>query len=259
MRRFTTALFVLAISFAGLISPGVAQKDRIAGLSQAELEQGERTYKAQCALCHGIDGGGGTGPTLRKPVLARATDDDALYSVIRGGVPGRMPGSWLSESETWQVAGYVRSLGKVESEDLPGSATEGQRLYAGKGGCAACHMVDGEGGSLGPDLTAIGGVRGARHLRESLLDPGAALPDRLLLITAVTQDGDKMQGLRVNEDVFTIQLRDGSNRFHSLRKADLRELRREFGKSLMPSYKDSLSGGELDDLVAYLASLRRTP
>lgn len=249
---------MLAISCAGL-SSGLAQRDPIAALTPADLEQGERIYKAQCALCHGIDGGGGTGPTLQRPVLTRAPDSDALYALIRGGVPGRMPGAWLSEAETWQAAGYVRSLGRVESEDLPGDAAAGQRLYAGKGGCTSCHIVDGEGGSLGPDLTSIGDVRGARHLRQSLLDPGAALPEGQLLITAVKKDGGKIEGLRLNEDVSTIQFRDGSNRFHSLRKADLRELRREFGKSLMPSYEGSITGGELEDVVAYLASLRRKP
>jgi putative heme-binding domain-containing protein len=259
MRKFIRALFVLAMSSAGLLSSGVAQQDPIAALTPVDLDQGERIYKAQCALCHGIDGGGGTGPTLQKPVLSRAADNDALYSVIRSGVPGKMPGGWLSEGETWQVAGYVRSLGKVESGDLPGDAARGRRIYAGEGGCAGCHIVDGEGGSLGPDLTTIGEVRGARHLRESLVDPGAALPDGQLLITAIARDGERIAGLRVNEDVSTIQLRDGANRFHSLRKADLSELRREFGKSLMPSYERSLTDAELDDLVAYLASLRRKP
>jgi putative heme-binding domain-containing protein len=153
----------------------------------------------------------------------------------------------------------VRSLGKIESENLPGDPVAGQRLYAGKGACAGCHMVDGQGGSLGPDLTSIGDVRGARHLRESLVNPGAALPEGQLLITAVRKDGGKIEGLRLNEDVTTIQLRDGANRFHSLRKADLRELRREFGRSLMPSYEGSLTSAELDDVVAYLAKLRRKP
>ncbi len=259
MRQFTKVLFTLAMSYAGLLSSAAAQPDPIAALTPADIEQGERIYKAQCALCHGIDGGGGTGPTLQKPLLSRATDNDALYSIIRGGVPGKMPGGWLSEGETWQVAGFVRSLGKVESGDLAGNAARGRHVYAGKGGCAGCHIVDGEGGSLGPDLTTIGEVRGPRHLRESLVDPGAALPDGQLLITAIARDGERIEGLRLNEDVSTIQLRDGSNRFHSLRKADLGELRREFGKSLMPSYEGLLTDTEMDDLVAYVAGLRRKP
>ena len=238
-------------------SRAVAQDDPIAGLTEAEIAQGERIYKAQCALCHGIDGAGGTGPSLQRPVLTRARDDAGLFSIIRRGVPGRMPGGWLSEGETWQVAGYVRALGKVEGGEITGDPSRGQQVYE-SAGCAGCHIVDGNGGSLGPELTTIGDTRGPQHLRESLVEPGAALPEGMLVITAVTADGKEIQGLRVNEDVFTIQLRDAANRFHSLRKANLRGLNREFGKTLMPSYQDSLSPRELDDLVAYLASLRRS-
>jgi hypothetical protein len=46
-----------------------------------------------------------------------------------------------------------------------------------------------------------------------------------------------------------------SGRLHTFRTADLVELRREAGASLMPAYA-MLSASELDDLVAYLASLR---
>ncbi len=235
---------------------GIAQDDPVARLSDDDLGHGERIYKAQCALCHGIDGAGGTGPSLQRPVLPRARDNKALYEVIRDGVKGRMPGSWLSESETWQVAGYVRSLGQVGAGDLPGDESEGQRIYQANG-CAGCHIISGEGGSLGPDLTTIGDRRGPRYLRESLVEPGVTLPDGLLLIAAVTEAGEEIRGLRINEDVFSIQLRDAANRFHSLRKTTLRELRREFGKTLMPSYRESLPPRELNDLIAYLASLRR--
>lgn len=256
MRRLVALALLGVFALLHGASPGIAQDSRIAHLSEEEIAQGERIYKAQCALCHGIDGAGGTGPSLQRPVLTRARDDAALFSIVQRGVPGRMPGSWLSENETWRVAGYVQALGKVETGDITGDVRRGEQVYKAKG-CAGCHIISGEGGSLGPDLTTIGDTRGPHHLRASLVEPGAALPEGLLLITAVTTDGGKIRGLRVNEDVFTIQLRDAANRFHSLRKTNLRELRREFGKTLMPSYQDSLAPRELDDLIAYLASLRR--
>ena len=62
--------------------------------------------------------------------------------------------------------------------------------------------------------------------------------------------------IRVNEDPFTIQLRDPANRFHSFRKSDTKAIEKEFGKSLMPSYRGRLTDAETEDLVAYLASLR---
>jgi hypothetical protein len=60
----------------------------------------------------------------------------------------------------------------------------------------------------------------------------------------------------MNEDTFTIQLRDQAGRIHSLSKLDIAGLEKAFGESLMPDYGSELSASELDDLIAYLASLR---
>ena len=79
------------------------------------------------------------------------------------------------------------------------------------------------------------------------------------LLSVVTRDGEAIEGMRINEDGFTIQLRDASNRFHSFRKQELQELEELYGKSLMQSYADVLSPTELDDVVAYLSSLRGAP
>jgi hypothetical protein len=76
------------------------------------------------------------------------------------------------------------------------------------------------------------------------------------MIRAVLTDGSEVRGIRVNEDSFTIQIKDASNRFHTFRKTDLARLEKEFGTTLMPSFATKLSAGELDDLIAYLASLR---
>ena len=79
-----------------------------------------------------------------------------------------------------------------------------------------------------------------------------------LPVLAVTREGREVRGIRVNEDAFSIQLRDAAGRFHSFRKSDLSFLEKQAGKSLMPSFKDRLTAAELDDLVAYLASLKGT-
>jgi hypothetical protein len=68
-----------------------------------------------------------------------------------------------------------------------------------------------------------------------------------------------VRGIRVNEDVFWIHIRDASGTVHTLEKAQLSKLDRELDGSLMPSYASRLSPADLDDLVAYLASLRGEP
>ena len=120
-------------------------------------------------------------------------------------------------------------------------------------------MVNGAGGSLGPELDEVGARRSSERLRQCLLEPGSALPDGFVMVRAVRGDGSVLEGIRVNEDSFTIQVRDLANRFHSLRKQQLQTLEYKSEATPMPSYRDKLSPLEIDHLVAYLASLRGTP
>ena len=218
---------------------------------------GRKLYESHCALCHGETGLGGRGPNLAQPALRHAPTDEQLVEVIRSGIPGtEMPGAWqLDEREAKLLAGYVRSLGTIAVEPLPGDPNRGRALYQ-SAGCAGCHILHGAGSSLGPELSDIGARRNAAYLRESLVQPGASVPERYLVVTVTTPDGKTIRGIRANEDSFTIQLRDSANRFYSFRKSDLGSLKKEFHESLMPSYQSRFTPAELDDLVAYLAGLR---
>ncbi|MFN7928802.1 MAG: c-type cytochrome [Blastocatellia bacterium] len=217
---------------------------------------GKKLYVNQCALCHGIEGTGGKGPALNVPKLQRASTEAELAQMIRRGLPGsEMPGFWaLSEREVQQLVGYVQSLGRTEPVTLPGDVARGQKLYDAH--CTACHIVRGQGGVAGPELTEIGLRRSPAYLREALLNPNAAMPEGFLVVRVTTAQGQQIRGVRVNEDSFTLQLWDARNTLHSFRKAELKDLQREFGVSTMPSYKATFAAAELDDLVAFLASLR---
>jgi cytochrome c oxidase cbb3-type subunit III len=226
--------------------------------SRADLAEGEKLFQNHCALCHGLKGGGGRGPMLTQAKLSRAPDDATLLKVLEEGIRGtEMPGAdSMSEREMKQTAAYVRSLGKVQQQPVPGNATRGAEIYRGKGNCTTCHSIKGEGGISGPDLAGIGGRRSAGYLRESLVDPGAAVPEGYLLLTVVAKDGRKVTGVRVNEDSFSLQIRDDSGRSYSFWKHEIAQVEKQRGKSPMPSYQGQLSDDELTDLVAHLASLK---
>ncbi len=225
----------------------------------ADAALGKKIFESQCALCHGQTGTGGRGPGLNRPRLTKAPDDAALRKVISEGIAPEMPGAWqLHPREVASVAAYVRSLGTVPPERLPGDAARGRRVYESKG-CGACHMIAGQGEGFGPELTAIGARRNGAYLRQTLLRPAAALPRDFLYLAVVAPSGETVRGIRANEDSFTIQIKDPRGQFHSFRKADLKEIRRLRGQTPMPSFDKALSAAELDDLVAYLAGLRGKP
>jgi putative heme-binding domain-containing protein len=222
----------------------------------ADLPTGKKIFESQCALCHGQTGGGGRGPSLTRPRLARAPDDEALWQVISDGIPPEMPGSWqLNAREVHSVGAYVRSLGAIPPEVLPGDPARGERVYQSKG-CGGCHMIAGKGEGYGPELSDIGTRRNGAHLRQAILRPATLLPEGFLYVAAVTQNGATVRGIRVNEDSFNIQIKDSRGQFHSFAKAELKELKRLPNETPMPSFEGSLSAAELDDLVAYLANLK---
>ncbi len=251
-------LSIVFALFAVIASAADSDAKKKLPTSRGDLANGKKLFENQCALCHGQSGEGGRGPVLAKPRLPRAADDVALAKVVQDGIRGtEMPSAdSMSEKEVRQVAAYVRTLGKVSIKPVPGDAAHGKALFGGKGGCAGCHAVKGEGAISGPDLAGIGTKRSAVYLKESLVSPEAAVPDGYLLVTVVSKSGASVTGTRANEDSFSMQVIDGAGRAHSFWKSDLAEVKKQFGKSPMPSYKDKLSAEELTDVVAFLASLK---
>lgn len=268
--------FSCALALAGLacwtpLAALSAQADVELPTSSQALDRGGRLFLAQCSRCHGAGGAGGEGPALNRPILHSAPDNEALVEVIRSGIPGTdMSGAWnMLPEDAHQVAAYVRSIGRTAVVVLPGDPEVGQALFE-ESDCLSCHIVNGLGEGVGPELTDVGARRGAEHLRQAVVEPGVARPSAVatmgtsgfegyLPIRAVLPDGSELYGMRINEDDFTLQLRDDAGGLHSLRKADLQSIEREFDSSLMPGYDGVYSDAELDDLVAYLASLRGSP
>ncbi len=226
--------------------------------SAADVQRGKRLFAANCAVCHGPEGAGGRGANLARPTLSKAPDDHALFFIIRQGVPGtEMPPAWLvlNEHEIWQVAAYVRSLGRVAAEYVTGDARTGGSLFRTQG-CVGCHQVGAEGGRMGPALTDVGSRRGAAFLRAKIVEPAASVPEEFLQVQIVTRDGKRITGIRVNEDTYSVQVRDLSDQLLSFWKDELSSLERLPGRSPMPSYRSRFSDRQVDDVVAYLVSLR---
>lgn len=255
-RRLCSVLAMFALPLVA------AAQSPLDGLTEADLAEGEKAYKVHCARCHGIAGEGGEGANLVRAKLKYAVDDQALIDLLDEGIPGTgMPAIWtLDEKRRTQVAGYVRSLGRLEPEAMPGDPVRGEQIYRTSGGCPACHIVQGHGRGIGPELTFVGDQRGLDFLRQSLADPAAAQPQTMgfrdYLTVRIETLEERVEGMRVNEDAFTIQVRDISGTVHSFRKAELTHFEKVFAHSLMPAYGAVLSGKDIDDVVSYMMSLR---
>jgi putative heme-binding domain-containing protein len=247
--------------------PGPAAAQNATSLTASQRESARSNYVSICGRCHGVDGGGGEGPPLAVPELHRAPDDAALIQIISLGIPGTaMNGTrWLLPDELTQLAAYVRSLAPRGGGTVAtGDASRGRALYE-RGRCATCHTVGGFGTGRGPDLTSVGTRRGAAYVRQAILEPEAALPRGLtqipigfadyLMVRVVDESGAEVRGVRMNEDTYTIQIKDARGVIRSFYKPALRELDKQFDRSLMRSYRDTFTDVEIDDLTSYLMSL----
>ena len=248
---------VCALVLTALPGRALAQGAEDHQYTSQDITAGLRIYSSQCALCHGPNGDGVNGVDLRRSKFRRSVSDDDLAQVIAAGVPAAgMPGFALRPAEVTGLLAFIRAGFDPNGTAVNvGNVARGQGLFEGTGACATCHRVNGQGPLLAPDLSDIGSIRMPSALQRSLLDPTAAMLPINRPVRLVTKEGRTIRGRRLNEDTYTVQIIDDSERLASFVKADLREF--EIGKtSPMPSVAKTLTPDQVADMVAYLLSLK---
>ncbi len=222
--------------------------------NKESIRGGMALYRTRCGDCHGLDASGYRGPDLISGMAAGMTDE-ALFQAIRKGVPGtEMPSSNAPDVDILQIIAYLRNLGAVAPSEAPiGNVANGAKLFTAQ--CATCHRVAGKGGRIGPDLSRIGVARSRAALVREIRTPHDWVPPAFETVTITTKDGQKIRGVKKNEDVFSIQVMDMRERIQGYLKSDVQVAYDK--SSLMPAYDPKrLSDGDLNDLVGYLSTLR---
>ncbi len=236
---------------------------------------GEFQFRSNCAFCHGLGArGGGRGPDLTRAQKRHGNSDADLFRTINEGVPGTaMPpngatqqGVGMTETEIWQVIAYIRSV-QVKAPAQPlGDPAHGKALFFGDVACYTCHMIEGKGGRLGPDLTTTGSARSMDYLVDSVRNPSRRLAQGISeamkefsqeyeTVKVETVDGQKFVGVVLNEDHFTVQMMDLREQLHLFEKDKLRSYEKS-RESLMPAYDQKLlSDKDLQDILAFLLSV----
>jgi len=223
----------------------------------ADIRYGAQIYAAQCSACHGANGTQIGGVDLGGGQLRRASSDQDLRAVLANGIPGTaMPPFRFDPSEVTAIVAYIRNIRNFDSHASSlGDMNRGRAWFEGAGGCMNCHRVNGKGPRVAPDLSEIGALRSADFLQRKLIDANGMMLPVNRSVRAVTKDGKVINGRRLNEDTYSVQLIDDQEHLLSLDKANLREYT-VLTTSTMPSYKDKMSEQEMADLIAYLLTLK---
>lgn len=228
----------------------------------AEAREGRDIYNRSCTMCHGLDGAAGD----RAPALGaqrrylRATTEE-LHDAIKNGIKGtNMPASpAMAEGDIRKVTAFIHSLRATAVDlDVPGDAAAGQALFQGKAGCAKCHMVNGQGGILGPDLSNLGAERSLAAIRESLTIAKPTPPRGFQPVTVTTVAGKRIEGLMKNQHNTSFQILGLDEKLYLLTAGEVREM--SYGKtSLMPTgVEKRMNEAEFQNLLAYLSRLARS-
>jgi len=271
---FLRQCFVFLLLFLCWIPRSIADDRNPFANDPKAAKAGEYEFRINCALCHGLGAhGGGRGPDLTRAQKKHVHSDAEMFEVISNGIPGTiMPangtngqGVGMTDEEIWQIITYIRSV-EVKATQASGNAAHGKELFYGDANCSLCHMVEGKGGRLGPELTGVGGSRTRAAIIDSVRNPSRRLawglaestkefPQEYETITVVTSDGKEIKGVALNEDNFSVQMMDASEQIHLLEKNNLRSFKKS-RESMMPTYSaDILSDKDLDDIVAFLTSV----
>jgi putative heme-binding domain-containing protein len=244
---------VLAAAVLLAAAPGILAQHEV---TAEDVREGERLFASTCTGCHGADGDAIFGVDLGHGQFRNSSTDEDLTRTIRNGLPGTgMPPSTFSDPQAALLVAYLRSRVSTPIALVPGDAGRGKAIFEGKGKCATCHRVAGNGSRLGPDLSDIGELRKVDDLNRSLVEPGAEILPANRSFRVVTRDGATVTGRLLNHDTFAVLLIDSQEHLRSFAKANLRD----YGfvdASSMPSYRDSLTADERTDVIRYLVGLK---
>jgi len=215
--RILIGLISLLIAMSSVVYVGINEPSRQDEFKQTfagrEVETGAAIFEEFCFPCHGVKGVGipGVAPALNdahfftnrlQEIGYPGSLESYVKSTIAGGrpiqsaegpYPQNMPawstefGGPLRHDQVEAVAAYVLHWGEFYKEGseapLPATSVEcdtpeecGQVLFQTLG-CVGCHVIAGEGGAVGPELTNVIGEQGEDFVRQSILNPNAVITE----------------------------------------------------------------------------------
>lgn len=248
------------------------------------IAQGAKLFAPSCgnAYCHGSGGVGGGAPRLR----GKSLEAPYLFKTISNGVSGTAMLSFkgeFSEEQIWKLVAFVMSdvkstadakgetsaadkqlprasIGSAESTASTGSAQAGRALFFDSSQsktCHQCHSFQGEGTPIGPDLSKVGS-RSPRELFASICLPRDVKKDtRYSTLKLTLRSGDKVVGIKTEEDGESIRFYDTTELpavLRTIQKTDIIKLE-SANESVMPKdYASLYTMKQFLDLVTFLKS-----
>jgi len=256
---FRVVIAQLSLMGLMIVAVGSAQQKQVTPRVAPPVSQGRQIFASSCGACHGLDGRGGErAPDIASSAEVQKLSDADLVRILQNGIAGAGMPSFASLGTILikQVVAYLRLLqGKGSVAQLPGDPVRGKALFSSKARCSECHMVQGQGGFIGSDLSSYAAGRSVDEIRVAIQNPANDPDGRSKRAIVVTNAGARLEGLVRNEDNFSLALQSLDGNYHLLPKSDLQRID-YVAEPLMPAnYGSTLTASEINDLISYLMTV----
>ncbi len=215
----------------------------------------------------------------REALRGMASLQDGGHRVVELARAGKLPPDLKNDATALLYASPVRGVREAAAKVLPlpkmaggrslppigellrreGNSDRGRQVFfrEGANACSSCHRVQGRGHWVGPDLSTIGVKYGRDELVRSILSPSAAIGYNFRSVVVALNDGRVITGLPIEETSGKLVLKTATGERVVVPTGSIED-RRTSDVSLMPDgLAQTLTDGELVDLIAYLATLRQ--
>jgi len=252
-RRTVCLLAVLTAAFSIFAGAAPAQESS-PPVSPAAVAAGKAHFSVMCVVCHGSNAGGtDRAPALTNNRQLRGFSAAEIAGIIKNGRGGMPAFHTLPQSTIQTLVAFVRSLNATAFDFAPaGDVLAGERLFFGSGRCSDCHMVMGQGGVNGPDLSDVGRQSTLDDLERSIQNPAARRMPSYAVVDVQMPDGSTLRGFARGQGTHNLQLQTFDGQLHLLHEGEYKSISTE-PTSYMPAF--SGTSDDLRDLIAYLARL----
>jgi putative membrane-bound dehydrogenase-like protein len=198
-------------------------------------------------LLEAIDAGHIDARRLKPEVIRKMTvhRDQKIAELIARHFPH------IKGATTAEMQAQIARLSKVLKPSAAADPYSGKRLFANS--CAKCHVLFGEGGRIGPDLTTFK-RDDLLNMLINVVNPSAEIREGFEQVMVVTRDGRAVSGFRYDQDPQVLVLRGVDGQNITIARRDIEETIPQ-PKSLMPEgLLNAMQDQEVRDLFAYLRS-----
>ena len=209
------------------------------------------------------------GPELLSKALeeSRMKEPVALAANRSASASGRnVPELLAALNKAGGLKPFSSSMSPAERSKLladaraSGSAVRGRQIYQRSAmACATCHLVDGKGGKLGPDLSTVGSYMTPESLLESLLNPSTDIKQGYETVVVTRNDQTVVSGLLQRKTDTSVLVRDPSGKVVSIPTGEVAKVDTSPVSLMPPGLTSALRRDELVDLMTFLTSLGVEP